>query len=152
MHLLATDRSAGPAPGSAGALVLGLFRMLIGISFAIHGLSELFGKPVAPFGGHIATFGSWPQWWAGMIELVAGALVAAGIGTRVAALLCSGAMAYAYLSVHLKHGLLPIQNGGELAALFCWSFFLIAVIGPGALAAASLLPSTARRNTVSTHR
>src|ERR1700731_3642209 len=131
MHLLTTDANAGPKPGSSGAIVLGIFRILVGLSFALHGLSGLFGIPVAPNGGQTAAFGSWPNWWAGVIELVAGAFVTLGIGTRIAALLCSGAMAYAFLFVHLKHdGVLPMQNGGEIAVLFCWSFFLIAVIGP----------------------
>jgi putative oxidoreductase len=140
MHLLTDDANAGPEPGSIGAIVLGIFRILVGLSFAMHGLSELFGIPVARNSGHTAAVGSWPNWWAGAIELVAGAFVALGIGTRIAALLCSGAMAYAYLFVHLKHdGLLPIQNGGETAVLFCWSFFLIAVIGPGAFAVRTVI-------------
>jgi putative oxidoreductase len=49
----------------------------------------------------------------------------------VAGLLASGSMAYAYFTVHAEHALLPIQNGGELAALFCWSFFLLAITGGG---------------------
>ncbi|WP_228001838.1 DoxX family protein [Nocardia australiensis] len=140
MHLLTTDATAGPKPGSAGAIVLGLFRILVGLSFTVHGLSTLFGKPTPPLGGHTAEFPNWPNWWAGAIELVAGALVALGIGTRIAALLCSGAMAYAYLFVHLRHGVLPIDNGGETAVLFCWSFFLIAIIGPGSFALGALIP------------
>jgi putative oxidoreductase len=145
MHLLTTDANAGPEPGSSGAIVLGIFRILVGLSFALHGLSGLFGIPVAPNGGQTAAFGSWPNWWAGVIELVAGAFVTLGIGTRIAALLCSGAMAYAFLFVHLKHdGVLPMQNGGETAVLFCWSFFLIAVIGPGAFALQTVISHTAR--------
>jgi putative oxidoreductase len=33
--------------------------------------------------------------------------------------------------VHQPEGVLPLNNGGELAALFCWSFLLVAVLGPG---------------------
>ncbi|MFQ6398125.1 DoxX family protein [Nocardia sp. KC 131] len=143
MHLLTADANTGPAAGSPGAIVLGLFRILVGLSFTIHGLSTLFGKPVTPHGGHVAAFASWPNWWAGVIELVAGGLVTLGLGTRIAALLCSGSMAYAFLSVHLNSdAILPIQNGGETAVLFCWSFFLIAIIGPGAFAADALIPRT----------
>jgi putative oxidoreductase len=143
MHLLTTDANTGPARGSPGAIVLGLFRILVGLSFAIHGLSKLFGKPEIPHGGHVAAFASWPSWWAGVIELVAGGLVMLGLGTRIAALLCSGSMAYAFLTVHLNSdGILPIQNGGENAVLFCWSFFLIAIIGPGAFAVDALIPRT----------
>ncbi|AYF74826.1 DoxX family protein [Nocardia yunnanensis] len=149
MHLLTTQTRPRAETAAFAAIVLGLFRILIGVSFALHGCAELFGKPVHAYGPLPAVF-AWPHWWAGVIELVAGAAVALGLGTRLAALLCSGAMAYAFLTVHLKHGILPIVNGGEPAALFCWSFFLIAVLGPGAFAADTLLTrrTRSRRTTV----
>jgi putative oxidoreductase len=40
-------------------------------------------------------------------------------------------MAVAYFAVHQGSGLLPIQNRGELAALYCWIFLLIAAKGSG---------------------
>lgn len=144
MPLLSSEANAGPAPGSPGAIVLGLFRILVGLSFAIHGMSGLFAWPVAPHSGHVAEFASWPSWWASVIQLVAGGLVALGLGTRIAALLCSGSMAYAFLFVHVKTGILPIQNGGEAAVMFCWAFFLIAVLGPGAFAVGALIPRPGR--------
>lgn len=144
MHLMSSEANAGPAPGSPGAIVLGLFRILVGLSFTIHGMSGLFAWPVAPHSGHVAEFASWPSWWASAIQLVAGGLVTLGLGTRIAALLCSGSMAYAFLFVHLKTGILPIQNGGEAAVMFCWAFFLIAVLGPGAFAAGALIPRPSR--------
>jgi putative oxidoreductase len=57
----------------------------------------------------------------------------------VVALLCSGAMAFAYCTVDQPQALLPLQNGGEPAALFCWIFLLIAVLGPGPLALDAML-------------
>ncbi len=72
--------------------------------------------------------------YAGLIELVTGVLVALGLFTRIAALLASGAMAYAYSTVHLPHGFLPMTNGGEPAVLYCFAFFLLAFIGPGRFA------------------
>jgi putative oxidoreductase len=47
----------------------------------------------------------------------------------VAALLCSGSMAFAYFTVHQVDALLPVQNGGEKAALFCFAVLLIAFLG-----------------------
>ncbi|MFC4060351.1 hypothetical protein ACFOWE_18765, partial [Planomonospora corallina] len=44
-----------------------------------------------------------------------------------------------YFVVHQPEHLLPLRNGGELSALFCWSFFLIAVLGPGTWALDALL-------------
>ncbi|MGH3673415.1 MAG: DoxX family protein [Pseudonocardiaceae bacterium] len=84
--------------------------------------------------GATAPVGSWPLWWAGMIHLVGGGLVLIGLFTRPAALLCSGAMAFAYFTVHQPLGLLPLQNHGEPAALYSWIFLLIAILGPGSLA------------------
>ena len=32
--------------------------------------------------------------------------------------------------MHQPEGLPPLRNGGELAALICWSFALVVVLGP----------------------
>lgn len=116
---------------------LGLFRIAVGLMFVSHGASSLFGVLGVP----AIHAGQWPFWWAGLVQLVAGTLVMVGLGTRIAAVLCSGSMAYAYFTVHQSAGLFPMQNGGEKAALFCWSFLLIAAMGPGRWA----LDSRARR-------
>ncbi|NMN99406.1 DoxX family protein [Antrihabitans stalactiti] len=134
MQLLRSDVGAGIDPGSPGSIVLGFYRIIVGFLFAMHGTSSLFGFPTAPRGDHTVAFLAWPSWWAAVIELVAGVFVMVGFGTRIAALLCSGSMAYAYLVVHQKNGLLPIENGGELAVSFCWAFFLLAFTGPGSFA------------------
>jgi len=51
------------------------------------------------------------------------------------AFICSGEMAYAYFTAHLPRGTWPIQNGGELAVLFCFLFLYIATRGSGMLSA-----------------
>ena len=117
------------------ATVLGIFRIIIGALFALHGTAKLFGWPATKTGA--VPFGTWPYWWAGVIELVVGALVVLGLFTRAAALLGSGTMAYAYFTEHQPKGLLPIQNGGELAVLYCFAFLLIAFAGAGAFAVQS---------------
>ena len=110
------------------------FRIVVGFVFFCHGTSTLFGWPVAPYGGDTAAVGAWPSWWAGAIQLVGGLLVMVGFQTRVAALIGSGSMAVAYFWKHQGDGLLPIQNEGDSAALFCWALFLLVFIGPGKLA------------------
>ncbi|WP_157250496.1 DoxX family protein [Nonomuraea typhae] len=107
-----------------------LFRIVIGLLFACHGAVKLFGFLGGPRGGTPAVF-EWPGWWAGLIELTAGSLVLLGLATRAAAFLAAGEMAYAYFMVHQPKGLFPIINGGELAALFCWSFLILVFIGSG---------------------
>ena len=87
--------------------VLGIFRIVIGFLFALHGTAKLFGWPATKGGGAVP-FGTWPYWWAGVIELVVGVLVALGVFTRIAAILGSGTMAYAYFTAHQAKGLLPI--------------------------------------------
>lgn len=76
-----------------------------------------------------------------MIQLVGGILVALGLGTRVAALVSSGSMAYAYFKVHQPESLFPLQNGGEASAVFCWTFLLLVFTGPGAVALDRLFSS-----------
>ncbi|WP_440064375.1 DoxX family protein [Streptosporangium sp. OZ121] len=126
------DRFGGP--------VLSLFRMVTGFLFLCHGVASMFGV----FGGNPATgravdFAVWPGWWAALVQVLCGGLVLAGLLTRPAAILASGSMAYAFFVVHLPQELLPLRNGGEPSAMFCWSFLLIAVLGAGPWALDSLL-------------
>ncbi|MEV5276572.1 DoxX family protein [Streptomyces sp. NPDC051994] len=118
---------------------LALFRMVVGLLFACHGAASLFGVFGGVQGGGSIPAGTWPGWYAAVIQLVGGILVLSGLFTRVAALVASGSMAYAYFSVHQSAALLPLQNGGEAAAMYCWSFLLLAFTGPGALALDQIL-------------
>ncbi|MFJ7969029.1 DoxX family protein [Streptomyces sp. NPDC096324] len=116
-------------------LVLGLFRIVLGLLFASEGAATLFGI----LGRQSSPVGDWPFWYAGVIELVCGVLVLLGTATRGAAFLSSGAMAFAYFTEHQKNGLFPLQNGGLSPALFCWGFLLLVFFGPGALSLSGLL-------------
>ncbi|MFG2898102.1 DoxX family protein [Streptomyces zaomyceticus] len=113
---------------------LGLFRIVVGLLFACHGAASLFGVLGGAMGGGTVPAGTWPGWYAAVIQLGAGGLVLVGLGTRSAAFLASGSMAYAYFKVHQPESLFPLQNGGETAVLFCWAFALLVFTGPGALA------------------
>ncbi|KUP96671.1 DoxX family protein [Thermobifida cellulosilytica] len=115
--------------------VLALFRIVVGFMFFCHGLASLFGVLGGNQGsGQAVDFASWPGWWAALIQFVCGALVLLGLFTRGSAVLASGSMAYAYFVVHQPSALLPLNNHGELAAMYSWAFLLIAVLGPGAWA------------------
>ncbi len=122
-------RLAGYSPA-----VLSLFRLVYGLMFAGYGSMILFGWPIR-LAQHVE-FGSWPGWYAGLIELVAGLLIAAGLFTRAAAFVASGEMAVAYFWMHQPRSLWPIGdppdgNGGILAILFCFGFFLLVFTGAG---------------------
>ncbi|MFE0470650.1 DoxX family protein [Streptomyces sp. NPDC058947] len=119
---------------------LALFRIVIGLLFACHGAVALFGVLGGADGkGGTAATGAWPNWYAAVIELVGGTLVLLGLGTRVAAFVSSGAMAYAYFKVHQPEALWPIQNNGEGAAIYCWAMFLLIFTGSGAFGLDRLL-------------
>ena len=124
-------------------LVQAVFRLVTGFLFACHGAASLFGVLGGAHGGGTVSALQWPAWWAAVIELAGGALVALGLFTRTAAVLCSGSMAYAYFTVHQPNALFPINNGGEPAVMFCWAFLLIAVFGPGAYAVGTLVTRAA---------
>ena len=104
-----------------------LLRIVAGFLFLWHGSQKLFSFPVDAMAGVPAfiTYG------AGGIELIGGVLVMIGLFTRWAAFICSGTMAVAYWMAHGLNALFPIQNGGELAALYCFIFLYIAAAGPG---------------------
>jgi len=114
--------------------VLSLFRLVYGLLFAGEGSLAVFGWPVHPV--HPVAFGAWPGWYAGLIEFAAGLLIAAGLFTRAAAFIASGEMAVAYFWMHQPRSLWPIGeppagNGGTLAILFCFGFFLLVFAGGG---------------------
>jgi putative oxidoreductase len=116
--------------------VLSLFRLVYGLMFAAYGSMILFGWPVRP--PSPIGVGTWPAWHAGLIEFVTGLLIAAGLFTRAAAFLASGQMAVAYFWMHQPLSLWPIGdppagNGGTMAILFCFGFFLLVFIGGGSL-------------------
>ncbi|MFI7103063.1 DoxX family protein [Streptomyces sp. NPDC050161] len=120
--------------------VLALYRVVVGLLFACHGASTVFGVLGGAMGsGEALPAGTWPGWYAGAIQLVGGILVLCGLGTRAAAFVSSGSMAYAYFSTHQGTALWPIQNGGEASVMFCWAFLLIVFFGPGAWSADRLL-------------
>lgn len=68
---------------------------------------------------------------AGPIELVGGVLIMIGLFTGWAAFLSSGLMAAAYWMAHGMKALLPLENGAELAALYCFVFLFISAQGSG---------------------
>ena len=118
--------------------VISLFRIVFGLLYTIHGAQKLFAWPVGMpddagnLVGSAVPVGTWPYWYGGLIEFVLGLLILTGLFTRIAAFFASGEMAFAYFTQHQPKGLLPVQNGGELAVLYCFGFFLLVFIGGGA--------------------
>jgi putative oxidoreductase len=125
---------------SYSPVALSVFRIVFGLLYVVHATQKLFAWPVGTattagtLTGPAVPLGAWPFWWAGLIELVAGLLILTGLVTRLAALVASGEMAFAYFTQHQPNALWPIENGGELAVLYCFGFFLLVFTGGGAWA------------------
>lgn len=102
-------------------------RVMLGFMFIWHGTSKLLSFPKPP----PAEAPPIVLWVAGPIELLCGTLVMLGLFTRPAAFLSSGTMAFAYWLACGTKAFLPLVNGGELAAAYCFTFLFIAARGSG---------------------
>jgi putative oxidoreductase len=105
-----------------------LLRIVAGLLFAFHGVQKILGvlaESQPPVGSQL--------WIGGLIELIGGLAIALGWQTRLAAFLCSGTMAVAYVQFHWKFqtgaGFLPGINQGEPAVLYSFLFLFIACRG-----------------------
>ncbi|UZW65386.1 DoxX family protein [Priestia flexa] len=124
-----------------------LIRLVIGLSFIVHGAQKLFGW----FGGHgLKGTGGWFEsigmkpgarmtLIAGLSELVGGALFAVGFLTPLAALMIAGTMFIAIIKVHGPNGYWATQNGYEYNLTLLVVAISIAIIGPGYYAIDALI-------------
>lgn len=118
---------------SAEPWMRSVLRIVVGFTFSLHGMQKLFGM----FGGlgghgmHIPLFSLLGL--AGVLESFGGLLLILGLFTAPVAFILSGEMAVAYFRVHFPRGFFPIQNGGELAVLYCFIFLYLFTAGPGPL-------------------
>ena len=108
--------------------VLSMLRIIVGLLFLQHGLVKLFAFPMA-FPNPVPQFSL--LWFAAVIEIIGGTLLVLGLFTRWVAFICSGLMAFAYFIGHSPRALYPIQNGGNLAILYCFVFLYLFFAGPG---------------------
>ena len=97
-------------------------RIVAGVLFFQHGAQKIFGVLGAEASVELTSL----LGLAGVIELVAGALIALGLFTPWAAFIASGQMAAAFFIAHAPRGLWPIENQGEPAVLFCFLFLYLA--------------------------
>jgi putative oxidoreductase len=118
--------------------LLSLLRIVSGLLFLEHGTSKLFTFPETQMFAHP------PQaftliWFAGVLEVVGGALITVGLFTRPVAFLLSGEMAIAYWTAHAPQSPFPVLNMGEGAILFCFIFLYLAAAGGGPIGADAML-------------
>lgn len=110
-----------------------LLRVFAGLLFACHGAQKLFGVLGGP------RFENTLMLVAGVVELFGGLLIAVGFLAQIAAFLCAGQMAVAYVMVHAPQGFWPIQNQGELALLYLFIFLYVMCSGAGRFSVDSYL-------------
>ena len=110
--------------------VYAALRIVAGLLFAFHGLQKVFGvlsEFQPPVGSQL--------WIGGVIEMVAGFMIALGFLTVWAAFLASGTMAVAYAQFHWKFAFnssfFPGINEGELGVVYAFLFLFIACRGAG---------------------
>ncbi len=106
---------------------LSILRIVAALLFLEHGLSKVFGFPVAgpPLNGLLIV--------AAFLETVGAVLLLVGAYTRLVAFLLSGEMAVAYFMAHEPRSFFPLANGGEAAILFCFIFLYFVFAGGGPL-------------------
>lgn len=108
--------------------LLSVLRIMAGLLVLQHGTTKYLSIPVSKMSGiNPATMSG----AAGIIELVFGALLVIGLFSRLSAFILSGMCAVAYFYAHAGQNFFPILNGGELAALYCFTFLYLAAAGPG---------------------
>lgn len=121
-------------------LALLIFRLALGICFIVHGMGKL--GLVGP--GNMAGFTAWLKAlgfpfpalqarFAMLTELLGGALVALGLGTRVAAFFLLVAMLVAAFTGHKGGGYLITNNppGNEYALNLAILMLVLILLGPG---------------------
>jgi putative oxidoreductase len=111
-------------------VLLSLLRFVSGLTLLAHGVAKYLNFPTGPMNNASpATLGG----FAGILELVGGALLLIGLFTRPVAFILSGMCAVAYFYAHAPRGPLPILNGGELAVVYAFLLLYLAAAGGGPL-------------------
>ena len=110
--------------------MLSILRIMSGLLFLAHGTQKFLYFPPGERAGFGWTF-SHSAAYAGIIELVAGALLVLGLLTRPAAFLASGMCAFAYFISHAPQNFWPVNNMGDAAILYCFVFLYLVFAGPG---------------------
>lgn len=120
----------GILPASWTGYTHALLRIMTGLLFLAHGTAKLLGWPAIDMFKDgvplLSLFGI-----GGLLEIVGGLMIVAGVFTRTVAFVLSGMMAVTYFMFHAPSSFYPIINQGELAIIYSFVFLWLATAGSG---------------------
>ena len=108
---------------------LSVLRIITGLLIIQHGMGKIIGFPA--FAAYAKVQPMSLVGAAGFIELIGGALLILGLFTRPVAFILSGEMAFAYFIAHAPKDFHPLNNGGTLAILYCFTCLYLSTAGAG---------------------
>ncbi|WP_096391372.1 DoxX family protein [Halopenitus persicus] len=139
---MAETVSRRDSPEAASQLSLIFLRLALGIPMLVGGVGKVFGigpKPLGPegFAGFLASlsvpFPSIAAWGVGLLELVGGILLLAGLAVRITSALIAIDMLVATVLYHLPNGYPATSGGIELTLALALLAVALVLSGPGSL-------------------
>ncbi len=117
-------------------MVMAVFRVLVGLTFAAHGYAKMFrGGRIAGTAGWFDSIGMKPgrlhALAAAITEMASGVLLALGLFTPFAAAAIVGVMVVAGWTVHRSNGFFIVSEGWEYTFIVALMALAIAGLGPG---------------------
>ncbi|WP_108250400.1 DoxX family protein [Planctomonas deserti] len=138
-------RTTSTALPSYPSLALLILRLALGAILIAHGAQKVFFYGFAGTGASFAQMGvpmaeiAGPL--VGIVELVGGLAIAAGIGTRIASVLVAIDMIVAAVLVHLPNGIFIADGGFELTLILAAAAIALALAGAGRFSLDSVISS-----------
>jgi putative oxidoreductase len=122
-------------PPSARDAVLLVARLLLGVVLIAHGWQKMFtwglGGTAEAFAGMGIPLAPVSAAFAGIVELVGGALILAGAATALVGVLVALNMLGAALLVHVANGIMADGGGWELVGMIGALALVLAAVGAG---------------------
>ena len=125
-----------PAPDKAD-LAMTIIRVIVGITFFVHGWQKVFTFGFEGVGGFFGSIGIPAAGFfaivVSLLELLGGLALILGIGTRIVGLLLAIHMLVALLVVHLPNGFFVSENGYELVLILGTTSLAFAITGASSI-------------------
>ncbi len=131
---------------------IALIRVVVGITFLMHGLQKFFESGLGGVEGFFGSLGipapALAALVVSLVETIGGLALILGVFTRIAGVLLAIDMIVALLVVHLPNGFFVTDNGVELVLVLGAAALGLALTGPGALSVDEILPFERRFRSV----